>query len=109
MRFCLGHWKDLKADLKRIGIIHLVSKNSTEATARIRRHIEGTAGPEDFCPLIFAHNLITGQAATYYGEGEFCPICRFNEIDTTTGAQWIQWSVQAAYHHCVDIKLIEVH
>lgn len=90
MRFCSEHWGALRAVIAREGVGHLVGKDGRQAIRAMVREIEGTAGPDDFDPLMAAHNAIvnrvidevTGVDLFFVGEDgvERCPICYANEL-----------------------------
>lgn len=94
MKFCQPHWDALRGEIERRGLSRLVAKGGTAAAERMAREIEGTAGPDDFDPLMAAHNLILNNAMDVCKRAgasplvlmmpnedgsDRCPLCFLNE------------------------------
>lgn len=85
MRMCQRHWDALRAAIDARGLGRFVAANGRDATARMKAELEGTAEPDDFEPLLGAHNLILARALESLGlyvmrpaeagGAEPCPAC----------------------------------
>ena len=68
MKFCQPHWLKLQAAVKENRMWHLVSSSQKEAKARIERQSRNVARPNDFDPLLSAHNAILSNALLCGGQ-----------------------------------------
>lgn len=79
MKFCQTHWDMLRASVESRGMGHLVAANGRDALARTVADLEGRAEPDDFDPLMGAHNVILSRALDAVGLGlmfgDLCPVC----------------------------------
>lgn len=72
MKFCQDHWDELKDEVKKHGLWHLVPRTGAEAAERAR-----SGG---FDPLLASHNVMIQTMMNAFGPeimtlGDKCPVC----------------------------------
>ena len=92
MRMCQPHWDQLRADVSRYGLDHLIASDGKAAAEMIVRQIEGKDGPLDFDPLMSANNQLFSIAMDFLGlrmlEGDKCPACELRDYNWVEGAAY---------------------
>lgn len=92
---CQPHWDQLRSDVSKYGLDHLVAPDGKAAVEMMVRQIEGKDGPLDFDPLMNAHNALTGIALDLIGRrlmtptddgGQRCPACELRDYNWVEGA-----------------------
>lgn len=93
VKLCMTHWELLRIAIDERGLKRFIAKDAASAVQRMKREIEGTAGPDDYDPLMAANNLIWGNALEICGleimqnnadGSERCPLCWMNEQHKAT-------------------------
>lgn len=84
MQLCSDHWATLRKAIDERGLRRFVAKDGNTAVNRIRRELEGTAGPDDYDPLMAANNAIWSNAINVGGLAVMapdagCPLCFLNQ------------------------------
>lgn len=92
MQMCSLHWEQLRADIDKFGLAHLVAPDGQSAAEMAARQVEGTNGPLDFDPLMSAFYGLTNMAMQFMGlnlmVGDKCPACELRDYNWTEGAAY---------------------
>ena len=90
MKMCTDHWNQLRADISRCGLDHLIAPDGKAAAEMLKRQLENKDGPLDFDPLMNANNLLWNLALNFIGlrvmEEDQCPSCALRDYNWTEGA-----------------------
>jgi len=91
MKICTEHWAQLRADISKYGLDHLIAPGQA-AVDMLKRQIEGTEGALDFDPLMAANFQLMDTALSFVGlrmmEGAKCPPCELRDYNWTEGAAY---------------------
>lgn len=92
MQICPDHWANLRDDVRKYGLNHLIAPSGEAAAAMAARQVEGKEGPLDFDPLMNANWQLSSIALDFMGlsamEGDKCPVCLLEKYDWCEGAAY---------------------
>lgn len=95
MKMCDAHWAQLRADVSKYGLDHLIAPDGAAAMEMTARQLEGKAGELDFDPLMNANNMLFSMSmdvvglrmmATREDGSEYCPACELRDYNWVEGA-----------------------
>jgi hypothetical protein len=98
MQFCKEHWDDLRAEIAKKGLDHLVAKSTEELNQRLLE--EGTAAAD---PLLMAHQMIilavVEDAGPAVMETDSCPLCMVKQdAGQELVTDWLDGCTTAVYN-----------
>lgn len=94
---CQPHWEQLRADVSKYGLDHLIAPDGAAAVAMMARELKGEAGELDFDPLMSANNELLSVAMRFIGQPFMfspksgtpeCPACALRDYNWIEGAAW---------------------
>jgi hypothetical protein len=94
MKFCEAHWAALRKAIDDRGLTPLVAPDGVEATRRVVENLKHGDTPQNFDPLMGAHNAIVSNAMGIAGLAIMqsnadgsprCPICFLNQCAKADG------------------------
>lgn len=97
MKMCQPHWEQLRADVSKYGLDHLIAPDGKAAAEMITRQLEGTDGPLDFDPLMNANNQLWSMSLDVIGlrmmvtkedGSDPCPACELRDYNWVEGAAY---------------------
>lgn len=97
MQMCQSHWEQLRADISKYGLDHLIAPDSKAAMEMLERQLKGEDGPLDFDPLMAANNQLLSIAMDYIGQPFMfspesgtaeCPACALRDYNWVEGAAY---------------------
>lgn len=92
MQMCQPHWDQLRADIDKYGLSHLVAPDGRAAMDMAVRQLEGQDAPLDFDPLMSAFWALSSMATSFIGlsmmMGDKCPSCELRDYNWTEGAAY---------------------
>ena len=97
MKMCMDHWAQLRRDVSKFGLDHLIAPDSKAAVGMMARQLQGTEGALDFDPLMNANNLLWEKAIAFIGlrmmtnkpdGSEPCPACELRDYNWVEGAAY---------------------
>jgi hypothetical protein len=114
MRFCNGHWGDLRNAVETKGMSHLIARSEKEAASRIMSEVEGQAKEETFDPLMSCHWMISSEVLKLGGLEllwkEHCPLCEVRDhTDEETVREWIDSCTTSVLKHCKEIGVLNMN
>jgi hypothetical protein len=114
VRFCQPHWDELREAIRTRKLDHLVPKSGEEAVERLKDELEGN--PDQFDPLMAAHNMVVGNAMNILGlslfTGDLCPLCEVEKagkeegLGDGTASGWVTASADGVLSHCREHNLL---
>jgi len=116
MQMCQPHWAELRAEVDRRGLTHLVSQSGKSAADKAVAELtqpaieSQQAKAERFDPLLNANWAICGQFITNIGlaamEGNQCPLCEVEASAEGRAQNWIQGAVEDQHAYATEVGLM---
>lgn len=92
MKMCKDHWEQLRADISKYGLDHLIAPDGKTAANLMMKQLEGKDNPVDFDPLMNANNKLWEMALNVRGldmmYGDKCPACELINYNWIEGAAY---------------------
>jgi hypothetical protein len=97
VKLCEQHWSQLRADVSKYGLDHLIPPDGRAAVDMIERQFKGTDGALDFDPLMQANHVLWEKALAFVGVrimlskedgSEYCPACELRDYNWVEGAAY---------------------
>lgn len=116
MKFCQEHWKQLRKAIDDNGLGHLVAKDGEQAVKDLVEQAKLGVTPDNFDPLMFAHNIIFAKIIEHSGLTYFmpdaphngCPMCEPDEVNPNWATKWIDGASLDTYNYAVHIGAAKV-